>query len=269
MGLLLEGDHLRRQFCGGAELREVDKLPALELTAIAEVEVLGEGVVLPSAAVIDGGSAPHAGGAVEVHEPPGAVARGVLDDEMAIEEDRLGAGQKRRFAVEVVPADLHHADLVFREIVDGVEQDVLGGEEIGVEDGDELPGCNLHRLRQRPGLVAFAVGPVDVLDGVALGGHLLDGLFGDVGGVVGAVVQNLDLQLVQRVVDLAGGADNPGGDRVLVVHRELDRHPREVLEAVFGLIPVVAVLEVQVHQDVAVEPVERHKRQHGHVRGDE
>ena len=53
VGLLLEGDHLRRQLGRGAELREVDELPALELAAVAEVEVFGERVVLPAAAVVD------------------------------------------------------------------------------------------------------------------------------------------------------------------------------------------------------------------------
>jgi hypothetical protein len=36
----------------------------------------------------------------------------VLDDEVPVEEDRLGARQQRRLAVEVVPADLDHADLL-------------------------------------------------------------------------------------------------------------------------------------------------------------
>jgi hypothetical protein len=37
--LLLEGDHLRRQLGGCAELREVDELPALQLAPIRQVEV--------------------------------------------------------------------------------------------------------------------------------------------------------------------------------------------------------------------------------------
>src|SRR2546429_74814 len=116
MRLLLEGDHLRRQFCGRSVLREIDELPAFDLATIAQVKIFGERVMLPSAAVVDGGAAPDAGGAVEMHEAPTAVSRGVLDDEMAVEEDRLRFGEQRRVAIEVIPSHLHHADLVIREV---------------------------------------------------------------------------------------------------------------------------------------------------------
>ena len=114
--------------------------------------------MLPAAAVVDRRAAPDAGRAVEVHEPAGAVAGGVLDDEVAVEEDRLALGQQRRVAVEVVPADLHHADLVVGEVVDDVVQDVARRDEVGVEDRDELAARLLHALGQRAGLVALAVG---------------------------------------------------------------------------------------------------------------
>ena len=127
VGLLLEADHFRRKLGRGAELRQVDELPALDLAAVAEIEVFGERVVLPAAGVVDGGAAPDAGRAVEVHEPAAAVAGGVLDDEVAVEEDRLALGEQRRIAVEVVPAHLHHADLVVGEIVDDVVEDVARG----------------------------------------------------------------------------------------------------------------------------------------------
>src|SRR4051794_26514441 len=106
MGLLLEGDHLRRKLCGGGVLREIDELPPFDLAAIAEVEIFGERVMLPPAAVVDGGTAPDAGGAVEVHEASAAVAGGVLDDEMPVEKDRLALGQQRRVAIEMIPPHL-------------------------------------------------------------------------------------------------------------------------------------------------------------------
>jgi hypothetical protein len=71
----------------------------------------------------------------------------VLDDEVAVEEDRLRAGQQRRFAVEVVPAHLHHADLRLGEVVDRVVEDVGRRDEIGVEDRDELAGSRLQTFR--------------------------------------------------------------------------------------------------------------------------
>src|SRR5205823_8186694 len=96
MRLLLEGDHLRGQFCRRGVLREIDELPSFDLATIAEVEIFRKRVMLPPAAVVDGGAAPHAGGAVEVHEASAAVAGGVLDDEVPVEEDRLRFGEQRR-----------------------------------------------------------------------------------------------------------------------------------------------------------------------------
>jgi len=155
VGLLLEADHLRGQFRGSAELREVDELPALDLCAVAEVEVLGEGILLPPAGIVDGGAAPHASRPVKVHEPPAAVSRGVFDDKVPVEEDRLTAGQDGGVAVQVVPADLHHSDLVIGEVRDDVLEDVARGDEVSVEDGNKLA----RRLRERLGQCASANAP--------------------------------------------------------------------------------------------------------------
>src|SRR5207248_3318006 len=108
MGLLLKGQHFRRQFCRRAELWEINELPALELRAVTEIEVLSESIVLPAARVVDGGAPPHAGGPIEVHEPARSIARRVLDDEMPVQENRLRFGEQRRIAVEMIPAHLHH-----------------------------------------------------------------------------------------------------------------------------------------------------------------
>src|SRR5262249_14158131 len=95
------------------------------------------------------------------------------------------------------------ADLLVGEVLDGVVEDVARGDEVGVEDGDELAGGDLEAGGEGAGLVAFAVGAVDVLDGVALGGPLVDGALGDVGGMVGGVVKDRDLEAVEGVVDVA------------------------------------------------------------------
>ena len=117
------------------------------------------------------------------------------------------------------------------------------------------PRGRLQPLGQRAGLVPGPVGPVQVRDRVAQSGHLLARLAGDLGRVVGAVVQHLDLQLLARVVDLTGGLDDPLGDEVLVVHRQLHGHPRQLVEATGRQVRVVLVLVVQVNQHVPVEPV--------------
>ncbi len=80
--LALEAVHVRRQFRGHDDVREVNEAPALHLRAVAQVHVLGERVMLPAAGVDDAPLAPDAGGAVEVEEEcrrgcaPSAPARG-------------------------------------------------------------------------------------------------------------------------------------------------------------------------------------------------
>jgi len=76
-----EGGHLDGDFGGALNVLEVFEFPAEDLGAIAEVGVLGEGVVLPAAGLVDDAAAPDAGGAVEVEEEAGAGARAVLEDE--------------------------------------------------------------------------------------------------------------------------------------------------------------------------------------------
>jgi len=57
-----EAVHVHGKLGSAFDLREVEKLPAFELRAIRKIGVLGEGVVLPAAGIVDGFAAPHAGG---------------------------------------------------------------------------------------------------------------------------------------------------------------------------------------------------------------
>ncbi len=104
---------------GGDEIGEEDEAPALELRTVAEIEVFGEGIVLPAAGVFDAGAAPEAGGAVEIEEAAAAAAGGLLEEQVAIEEHGLHPREQRIGAVQVAPAGLDHADLGIGEIVDG------------------------------------------------------------------------------------------------------------------------------------------------------
>jgi hypothetical protein len=169
----------------------------------------------------------------------------------------------------VVPADLDHADLVILEVVDDVLEHVARGDEVGVENGDELAGGILEAGLECAGLVSGAVAAVDELDGIALGGPFLAGTAGDFGRVVGGIVEDLDLELVEGVVEEAGGLDDALGDVVLVVHGELDGDAGEVGELAGGFVGVVAVLAIEVDEDVAVQAVEGYSAEDGGVGSDE
>ena len=78
-----------------------------------------------------------------------AGAAGVLEHEVAVEQNGLHLGQERIIAVDVRPARLHHADLRIGEVMNGTQQEIFGRSEIGVEDGNELAFCSLHSFGQR------------------------------------------------------------------------------------------------------------------------
>src|SRR5271165_172505 len=66
--------HVHGKFGGTLDVRKIKEFPALQLCAIGEIGVLGQGVVLPAAGGIDGRAAPHAGSAIEIEETAAARA---------------------------------------------------------------------------------------------------------------------------------------------------------------------------------------------------
>src|SRR5258708_38593777 len=91
-------------------LREVEKLPALELRAVGEIRVLSKGVVLPAARVVNGFAPPDTRGAVEIEESAAPGTRAVLDHEGAVTKNRFHVGEQGIVAVEIGTAPLHHSD---------------------------------------------------------------------------------------------------------------------------------------------------------------
>src|SRR5215217_7001166 len=95
MLLRFEGVHLDRHFRRRNQIRHEDESPAAQLGAITEIEILGQGVVLPAAGIGNRGPSPHSGGAVEIEESAGAVTPAMLEHEMAVEENRLNLREQR------------------------------------------------------------------------------------------------------------------------------------------------------------------------------
>ena len=162
--LHLEAVGLDRQLRGALDRRGVDELPALKLSAITQIGIFGERVVLPAARVRDHRLAQDAGRAVEVEKQPAAEARDVLQHEVAVEQDGLDFGQDVIVPVQIGPARLHHADLGIGEMVHGTLKKIDRRHEIGVENRDDFAGSGLQTIFQGAGLVSMAVRPVDVLD---------------------------------------------------------------------------------------------------------
>ena len=243
--LALEGVHFHGQFGRHHHVLQVDPPPALELGPVAQVRVLGDGVVLPAARVGDGAHPPHAGGAGEIEEGVGPVPGGVLEDEMAVQEDGLDLGQEGEVPVQVVPAALDEGDPGIGEMGHRLAQEVPGGQEVGVEHGHELALGRLQAVLQGPGLVAGAVGAVQVGDveaeGPVLGAHRL----GHLDGLVRGVVQHLDLQLVLGPVHAHHVVQQALHHVHFVEHRQLHRHHGEKIRPALRGRRVVLVAEVE------------------------
>src|SRR5205085_1266186 len=157
--------------------------------------------------LVDRAAAPDPARAVEVEEAPRAAARGLLDLEMAVEDDPLELREEREVAVEVRPARLDEADLRVREVVHGLPEHVRERGEVGVEDRDELALRGLEAVREGARLEALAALAADELDVGAARAPLGDLAARDLERLVDRVVEDLHLEAVARVVEGADGVD--------------------------------------------------------------
>ena len=84
MLLGFERGHRRWKLSGRNHIFQIHKSPPLHLGAIRQIQVFGNGVVLPTTSIFDGRSAPHARRTVEVEPPATAVPSRVFDHEVPI-----------------------------------------------------------------------------------------------------------------------------------------------------------------------------------------
>ncbi len=220
--------------------------------------------VLPSTRGVDRVTPPDTRGAVEIEEAAGAVAPAVLEHEVRVEQDRLDLREQRIVLVDVPPARLDHSDLRVAEVRQRLAEEVLRRHEVGVEDGDEVRFRQLESRFERAGLVATPVDAMDVRDIEAARRVTPDRQFGDVGRLVGRIVEHLDFQQLARVIHLADRVDQTVRHVHLVVNRQLDRDPRQFGERrrrqrrIRGVAPV---FHVKINDVIAMPAVDRQDAQ--------
>src|SRR5208283_2630251 len=267
--LRLEAVHVHGKFGSALDVRQVEKFPAFQLRAVGEIRVLGQGVVLPAAGGVDGRAAPHASSAVEIEEGAAARAPAVFHDEVAVQENRLDAGEERIVGVEIRPARLHHADVFAdagrQEVRDGAAQEVGRGDEVRVKDSHNLPLRCFQPVLQRSGFEAFAVGAMNVDDRQARGGVAFHAGARDFAGFVGGVVEHLDVQQLAGILELGNGVDQALDDVALIEDGKLYGNLGPVFHARRNCRNVFAVDVVIVNQGVAVQAVERQNEKHDEV----
>jgi hypothetical protein len=187
---------------------------------------------------------------------------------MAVEQYRLRFRQQRVVLVDVAPPRLDHPDLRIGEVREQSEQEVPRRDEIRVEDRDIFAARDLQAGLERARLVTDAVPAVQVLDVDPLGRVAPHRELGNTLGLVGRVVEHLDLQQLARIIDGAHRLDQPVGDVHLVVERKLDRDRRKRIQRRTGLRLPIAVAHVQVDQVIPVPPVNRENDEDKEVCGE-
>src|SRR5256885_10826285 len=60
--------HVHWELSGRYNISQINKFPAHQLGAIAQVEILSESVMLPATSFLDAGASPQTGGSVEIYE---------------------------------------------------------------------------------------------------------------------------------------------------------------------------------------------------------
>lgn len=227
--VLLEIDlpHPGRQLSRHFDVWKENEAPPGQLGTIAEVQVLGKRCGPPAASALHAPAPPHAGRPVEVEEQAGAEARLVLDAEVGVEEKSLRPGEPALSRVQVPPGRLHHSDPRVRERPEQLPNEAGPGKKVGVEEEKEIAARPARAPGQRTRLVAGPIGSAKVLDGAAAPPPEVDAARRDHACLVRRVVEQLDLQQGLRIVEPAGRVDEPLDHIGLVVHGQLDGHPRK------------------------------------------
>ena len=134
-------------------------------------------------------------------------------------------------------------------------QEIGLGNEIGVEDGDELALRGLQAIFEGASLVAFAIGAMDVADRKPLGGVPFHTVARDFASFVGGIVEHLNVQQFARVIKLSDGIDQALDDVTLVEDGKLDGDARPAGNRRRRSGNILAVHEIFVEKYVTVQPV--------------
>src|SRR6266540_2821308 len=178
--------------------------------------------------------------------------------EVGNEQARLDLRQQGIILVDVPPARLDHPDVRLAEVRQRLEQEILRGNEIRVEDRDEIRLGDAQPRFERARLVAGAVDAVQVGDIEAARGMPANGQLGDFARFVGRVVKDLDFEQLPRVIHFADRVDQAVRHVHFVVNRELDRDAlhlrvrRRRKRLVRDLVPI---FHVKINEVIAVPAV--------------
>src|SRR2546423_9518497 len=141
--------------------------------------------MLPAAAQLERLAPPDAGRAVEVEKISGAIARRLLNHKMAVEHDRLQAGQQIVRAVDVGPTHLRTTHNRIAEVMNKLAQKIRFRNKVRIEDRDQFALRGLHSVFQSAGFESGAIVATNIMNIETLRRIILDSRARDIHRLVG------------------------------------------------------------------------------------
>src|SRR5260221_4268071 len=125
----------------------------------------------------------------------------------------------------MLPAPLHERDLRIGEVGDGSLEEIGRGDEVGVEDGDQLAFCETEPVRQGASFEIRGGEAPELHDVEACLTKPRHDLDDDPYRLVVRVIQSLDLEQLARIVERRSRLDRARRRIVLIPDGDLDRDP--------------------------------------------
>src|ERR1035438_3866182 len=182
----------------------------------------------------------------------------MLEHEMPVQQDRLDLSQQRVVAIDVRPARLHHADFGMGKVMNALQQKVGWRDKVGVEDGNEFSLRRFQSFGERARFEALAIIAVQVDDGMSEGGVAFDQETSNLDRLVGRVVEQLNVELVFRIIKAADRIEQPIDHVLLVKDGQLHRNARHICRREVGRrfrSFILFVLVIKIDHPVAVRAI--------------
>jgi len=239
--LLLEGGDRERDLGVDNDVAEVVNLPSLELSAVREIEILGEGISRPVSSFLDTLTAPDTSSSVEVEGEVAGALGVLLNNKVTVVADGLQLGEEGVIIVEMSPTSLNTSDVGLGETRNSHLEELGLRDKVGIEDGKEL-SASLSGSNHEGTSLEVGTRTTSEMSELDLGGlsETLDAFGNNLGGSIGRVIENLDLELLRRIVELQTALDETLNDVAFVVNGKLDSDGRPglvspCLESALGL----------------------------------
>jgi hypothetical protein len=221
--------------------------------------------MLPATRFLDTRAAPKPGCAIEIKKAPASAARRLLEQKMAVQKHGLHPRQQRVASIQMAPPALNHADLRIGEKMDRPLKQIWRRDEIGIENANKLTGSRLEPDCERTGLEAGSVDTMNQLNIETALPQFFRAGSGHLAGIVGGIVQHLNLEQISRIIELADRTQKALYHVNFIKNRKLNRHFWQLPKLAGRNRGPFAVFQEEINDEIPVNAVGRQADEHGEV----